>query len=74
MLEVELYGCAERLWASQELVSKYIKSSNDVQCDLDDFALKGQGMEQMVLEEANKAVIQAIMKTRFEMMLEYHKG
>lgn len=51
-----------------------MKCESVVQCELDDLSLKVQGMEQKVAEEANKIVTQAIMKTRVEMMLEYHRG
>lgn len=73
-LEMEHQGCAKKLRASPELATTYMKSANAIQCELDDFALKMQGIEQKVSEESYKSITQAIMKTRVEMMLEYYRG
>lgn len=73
-LQMEHQGCAEKLRASQELTTNYMKSANVMQRKLDDFALKVQGIEQKVVDEAHKTVYETIMKTRVEIMLEYHRG
>lgn len=73
-LEMEHCGCAEKLRASQELATNYMKSANEVQRELDYFAMKVHGMEQKVAEETNKTITQATMKARVETMLEYHRG
>lgn len=64
----------EKLRASQELASSYLKTRNDIQQEFDDFTDKVQDMKRKITERANKAIQQGVMKARVEMMLEYQRG
>ena len=67
-------ACVARIRAVEELNSKLLKSKNDIQCELEDFVAKVQGLEGDMRAEAEKGVHQQIMRTRVDMMLEYQRG
>lgn len=60
--------------AVEELSLENLKAKNDIQKELDDFALKVQSLEGDMKREAERVVHQQIMRTRVDMMLEYHRG
>lgn len=74
MLESAHNGWAQKLRVAQDLAAKNLNASQDVQEELDDFALKVQSLEQKMHEEAQKIITQHAIRTRVEMMLEYQRG
>lgn len=73
-IEAKHKGCATRMRAIEEMNLENLKAKNDIQKELDDFALKVQSLEIDMKKEAEKVVHQQIMRTRVVMMLEYHRG
>lgn len=72
-MEVEHKDCASKIRAAEELSSRNVKAKNDVQSELDDFSSKFQYLEHDMRNEAQKVVYQQIIRTRLDMMLEYHR-
>lgn len=72
-MEVEHKDCASKIRAAEELSSWNVKAKNDVQSELDDFSSKFQYLEHDMRNEAQKVVYQQIIRTRLDMMLEYHR-
>lgn len=53
---------------------EHLKAKNDIHGELDDFSLKVQSLENDMKKEDKRVVHQQIMRTRVDMMLEYHRG
>lgn len=51
-----------------------LNAKNEIQKELDDFASKVQSLEDDMKREGEKVVHQQIMRTRVDMMMEYHRG
>ncbi|KAL8126219.1 hypothetical protein AgCh_013493 [Apium graveolens] len=73
-IEIEHKGCASKIQIVEEQAKQNLKAKDDVHKDLKDFATKVQSLEKDMYEEAEKVVHQQIMRTRVDMMLEYHRG
>ncbi|XP_074365030.1 uncharacterized protein LOC141706094 [Apium graveolens] len=73
-LEVKYESCVKKLEIVENLAKERLVSLNNSQKEFDDFSNKVQSMEQDMCSEAEKVVYQQIMRTRVDMMLEYHRG
>lgn len=73
-IEAKHKGYAYRIHSAEESSLQSLKAKNNIQSGLDDFALKFQSLESDMKKEAEKVVHQQIMRTRVDMMLEYHRG
>lgn len=73
-IEAEHKGCAARIRFAEESSLESLKAKDDIKSELDDFALKVQSLEGDMKKEAEKVVHRQIMRTRLDMMLEYHRG
>ena len=67
-------GCAQKLRSAQELAMSHLRTSNEVQQELDEFVEKVKKMEVTMHDEAQKLITQQTMRTRVEVMMEHFRG
>lgn len=67
-------GCSQRLRAAQELAISHLRTSKEVQEELDEFVEKVKKMEVVMHDEAQKVITQHTMRTRVEVMMEHFRG
>lgn len=73
-IEAEHQKCADKIQTAEKLASNNLKATKEVQKEFDEFANKVQSLEQSMCDEAHKVATQHVMRTRVEMILEFHHG
>lgn len=73
-LEAEHGECVDKLHVSQEHAASHLKLTKEVQKEFDEFAEKVKDLQDKFTADTKEAIVEHIMRTRAEMMLEYKRG